>query len=190
MYESFDCFSTCQHLELSVSSLLVIQIAMWYCLFRASLVAQLVKDLPAVRETWVWSLGWEDPLEKVMATHSSFLPWKISWTQEPGGLQYLFNCGFNLYVEHLFMRLITILVSSLVECLFKSFPFFYEIVFLMLSFESSLYNLPINHLSDTWIAKPACGLSFHSHNSVFLRARVLNLVMASLLFFFPLWIMT
>ena len=119
-----------------------------------------------------------------MATHSSILPWKISWTQEPGGLQYLFNCGFNLYVEHLFMSLITILVSSLVECLFKSFPFFYEIVFLMLSFKSSLYNLPINHLSDTQIAKPACGLSFLSHNSVFLRARVLNLVMASLLFFF------
>ena len=38
-------------------------------------------------ETWVWSLGWEDPLEKEMATHSSILPWRIPWTEEPGGLQ-------------------------------------------------------------------------------------------------------
>ena len=53
----------------------------------ASLVAQSVKDLPAVQETWVQSLGWEDPLEKEMATHSSILAWKISWTEEPGGLQ-------------------------------------------------------------------------------------------------------
>ena len=53
----------------------------------ASLVAQLVKNLPAVQETWIWSLGWEDPLEKEMATHSSILAWKISWTEEPGGLQ-------------------------------------------------------------------------------------------------------
>ena len=53
----------------------------------ASLVAQLVKNLPAVRETQVRSLGWEDPLEKEMATHSSILAWKISWTEEPRGLQ-------------------------------------------------------------------------------------------------------
>ena len=53
----------------------------------ASLVAQLVKNLPAVEETRVQSLGWEDPLEKEMATHSSILAWKISWTEEPGGLQ-------------------------------------------------------------------------------------------------------
>ena len=53
----------------------------------ASLVAQSVKNLPAVQETQVRSLGWEDPLEKEMATHSSILAWKISWTEEPGGLQ-------------------------------------------------------------------------------------------------------
>jgi len=52
-----------------------------------SLVAQSVKNLPAMWETWVGSLGREDPLEKEMATHSSILAWKISWTQEPGGLQ-------------------------------------------------------------------------------------------------------
>ena len=53
----------------------------------ASLVAQMVKCLPAVWETQVRSLVWEDPLEKEMATHSSTLAWKISWTEEPGGLQ-------------------------------------------------------------------------------------------------------
>ena len=56
-------------------------------LSRASLVTQLVKNLPAVQEIWVQSLGLEDPLEKEMATHSSILAWKISWTEEPGGLQ-------------------------------------------------------------------------------------------------------
>ena len=53
----------------------------------AFLVAQSVKNLPAVQETGVRSLGWEDPLEKKMATHSSILAWKVSWTEEPGGLQ-------------------------------------------------------------------------------------------------------
>ena len=47
-------------------------------------MAQAVKRLPAVRETWVRSLGWEDPLEKEMATHSRILAWKIPWTEEPG----------------------------------------------------------------------------------------------------------
>ena len=53
----------------------------------ASLVAHLVKNLPALQETWVQFLGWEDTLEKEMATHSSTLAWKIPWTEEPGGLQ-------------------------------------------------------------------------------------------------------
>ena len=53
----------------------------------ASLVAQRLKRLPAMRETWVRSLGWEDPLEKEMATHSSILAWRIPWTEELGGLQ-------------------------------------------------------------------------------------------------------
>ena len=47
----------------------------------------MVKDLPTTRETWVRSLGWGDPLEKEMATHSSIHAWKIPWTKEPGGLQ-------------------------------------------------------------------------------------------------------
>ena len=53
----------------------------------ASLVAQWLKCLPAMRETQVRSLGWEDPLEKEMATYSSILAWRIPWTEEPDGLQ-------------------------------------------------------------------------------------------------------
>ena len=55
--------------------------------FLVSLVAQTVKNLPAMQETWVQSLGEEDPLEKGMATHSSILAWRIPWTEEPGRQQ-------------------------------------------------------------------------------------------------------
>ena len=53
----------------------------------AFLVAQMVKNLPAMQETWVWSLDQEDPLEKGIVTHSSILAWRTPWTEEPGGLQ-------------------------------------------------------------------------------------------------------
>ena len=53
----------------------------------ASLIAHLIKNLPAMQETWVRFLGWEAPLEKEMAIHFSILAWKIPWTEEPGGLQ-------------------------------------------------------------------------------------------------------
>ena len=56
-------------------------------LIQTSLVAQMVKRLPTIQETWVRSLGQEDPLEKEMATHSSTLAWKSPWTEEPGRLQ-------------------------------------------------------------------------------------------------------
>ena len=56
-------------------------------ILRTSLVAQRVKRLPSMQETWVRSLGGEDPLEKEMATHSSILAWKTSWMEKPGGLQ-------------------------------------------------------------------------------------------------------
>ena len=58
----------------------------------ASLVTQLVKNLPAKQETWIWSLGWEDPLEKEMAIHSNILARRIPWTEEPGRLQ---SMGFQ-----------------------------------------------------------------------------------------------
>ena len=54
---------------------------------RASLVAQTVKNPPAMWVTWLRSLGWEDALEEGIATHSSILAWEIPWTEEPGGLQ-------------------------------------------------------------------------------------------------------
>ena len=59
---------------------------------RAPLVAQLVNSLPAMQKTWVQSLGWEDPLQKKMATHSSILAWEIPWTEEAGKLQ---SMGFQ-----------------------------------------------------------------------------------------------
>ena len=56
---------------------------------RVSQITQRVKSLPAVQETWFPSLGHKDPLEEGMATHSSVLAWKIPWTEEPGGLQFM-----------------------------------------------------------------------------------------------------
>ena len=60
---------------------------LWVRILWTSLVAQTVKNLSAMQETQVRSLGWEDPLEKGMATHSSILAWGNPWTEEPGGLQ-------------------------------------------------------------------------------------------------------
>ena len=57
-------------------------VTMW-----ASLVAQMIKNLPAMWETWVQSLGWEDPVEKGKTTHSISLAWRIPWKEEPDGLQ-------------------------------------------------------------------------------------------------------
>ena len=61
----------------------------------------MVKNMPAKQETWVRSLGWEDPLEKGMATHSSILAWRLPWTEEPGGLQStkLQGVGQDLAIE-------------------------------------------------------------------------------------------
>ena len=65
---------------------MIIQLMLnFVCFVLASLVAQKVKNLPAMQETWVGSLGWDDPLEKGMATHFSILAWRIPWTEEPGG---------------------------------------------------------------------------------------------------------
>ena len=63
----------------------------------------MVKNLPAIQESWVWSLGQEDSLEKEMATHSSIFPWKIPWTEEPGGLQSMGSqgVGHDWATEHM-----------------------------------------------------------------------------------------
>ena len=65
----------------------------------ASPVAQLVKNLPAVRETWVRSLGWEDRLEEGMATHSSILAWRSPWTVWSMGSQRVFHVHFSLETQ-------------------------------------------------------------------------------------------
>jgi len=74
------CCLDCKYLSPEIIHILL-------SIIRASLVAQTVKNLPAIWESWVQSLGWEDPLEKGKATHSSILAWKIPWTEEPGELQ-------------------------------------------------------------------------------------------------------
>ena len=74
---------------------------------RASLVAQTEKNLPAMQETWVPSLGWEDPLEKQMVTHPSILAWKTPRTEEPGGHNLETNTHFCSPAEHLTTRQIT-----------------------------------------------------------------------------------
>ena len=63
------------------------------------MVAQVVNNLPVMQETWVRSLGWEDPLQKRMATHSSILAWKIPWTEEPRRLQSMGLQRVNSYLE-------------------------------------------------------------------------------------------
>ena len=73
-------------LEMNRDHSVVFEIASKYCISGASLVAQRLKRLPGMRETWVRSLDWEDPLEKEMATHSSTLAWRIPWREEPSRL--------------------------------------------------------------------------------------------------------
>ena len=53
------------------------------------MVVQTVKNLPTIQETWVLSLGWEDPLQNGLATRSSILAWRVPWTEEPGGLPFM-----------------------------------------------------------------------------------------------------
>ena len=73
--------------EKETKTVMIYHILSLYWQIWASLIVQSVNNLPAVQETWVQSLGWEDPLEKEMATHSSILAWEIPWTKEPDGLQ-------------------------------------------------------------------------------------------------------
>ena len=77
-------------------------------------MAQRLKRLPAMQETWFRSLGWEDPLEKEMATHSSILAWRILRMEEPGGLQPTGSQRVLIYF------LILFLISFLVHLLYKS----------------------------------------------------------------------
>ena len=84
MIWSFPFYKTYSYTSSIIFSLFVAQ----YIDYGVSLVVQTVNNLSAMQETSVWSLGWEDSLEKGMATHFSILAWNIPWTKEPGGLQY------------------------------------------------------------------------------------------------------
>ena len=66
-------------------------------------MAQMVKKLPEMQETLVQSLGWEDSLEKEIATHSSILAWRIPWTEEPGGLQSMGSLRVRYFFSNLFI---------------------------------------------------------------------------------------
>ena len=88
---SLNCISLTKQIVLKSVCFLWLPQEWWALFIQECLLntpeALAVKNLPAVPETWVWSLGWEDPLEERMATHSSILAWRIPRTEEPGGLQ-------------------------------------------------------------------------------------------------------
>ena len=90
---------------------------------RSFLVAQTVKRLPKIRETRVWSLGQEDLLEKEMATHSTILTWKISWTEEPGRLQFMWlqRVGHDWETSFHFFHSIRLISTHAVVCTDRSF---------------------------------------------------------------------
>ena len=85
-------------------------------------MAQMVKNVPVMQETWVWSLSQEDPLEKGMVTHSSILTWRIPWTEEPGKLQSIgsqrvgYNWATNTHtLTEASVGLLTALISVLLS---------------------------------------------------------------------------
>jgi len=87
LHEKFVSSPPCVCLVITyIHGLLNIYIIFWV-IIKASLVVQTVKNLPSMQETWVWSLSWEDSLEKGTATHTSILAWRIPWTEETGRLQ-------------------------------------------------------------------------------------------------------
>ena len=100
-FPNVECLRTCS-----------IIFEIYHYLLGASLVAQLVKNPPAMWETWVWSLGWEDPLKKGMATHSSVLAWRIPWTYS------LWGCKESDTTERL-SYLLNISILKLTYSLFK-----------------------------------------------------------------------
>ena len=115
----------------------------------ASMVAQMVKCLPATWETQVWSLGWEDALEKEMVPHSSTLAWKVPWTQEPGGLQSMGSqrVGHDWVTSYTRLQYIPIVVTS--HCLWwlADQPFFIAEWYLLVWI---CYSLFIYMLIGTW----------------------------------------
>ena len=116
------------------------------------IVAQSIKNLPAVQETWIGSLGREDSLEKEMATHSSILAWKIPWTEEPGGLQSMGSQESNMIqqlnhtpsmnMDYLFIQFFLISIIRVAHQASLSITNYWSLLKLM-SIESVM---PSNHL--------------------------------------------
>ena len=116
------------------------------------MVAQSIKNLPAVQETWIGSLGREDSLEKEMATHSSILAWKIPWTEEPGGLQSMGSQESNMIqqlnhtpsmnMDYLFIQFFLISIIRVAHQASLSITNYWSLLKLM-SIESVM---PSNHL--------------------------------------------
>ena len=102
--------------------------SLWETEVEDSLVVQMVKSLPAMREIWVQSLGWEDPLEKEMATHSSILAWEITWSEEPGVLQSMGwqSVGHDLVTQPQYQALTLDTTAVSCVCLPTAHSYFYD----------------------------------------------------------------
>ena len=87
VYVCVCAYCVCVYEYVSMCGYVCLCVYVCVCVWGASLVAQTIKNLSAMQETWDQFLGWEDPLEKGMATHFSILAWRNPWTEEPGGLQ-------------------------------------------------------------------------------------------------------
>ena len=108
-------------------------------------MAQIAKNLPAIQETQVQSLGWDNPLEKEMATHSSILAWDIPWTEEPGGLQSRESqesdtterLHFHFVSRPWLLKLMSIrvhMLKSVFSCSWDKYPEFLDYMVVILNF--------------------------------------------------------
>ena len=133
--------------------------AMYICIL-ASLVVQTVKNLPVMWETWVWSLGWQDSLEKGMATHSSILAWRIPVVEETGGIQStgLQRAGHDWATKYTYMYILYMCVDSRGRCIMATGCSLYLCVFE--NFISSVQSLSHVQLFVTpWTAARQVSLS-------------------------------
>ena len=131
---------------------------------RTSLVAQMVKRLPTMWETWVWSVGWENPLEKEMATHSSILAWKIPWMEEHGRLQSMgwqrvrYNWATSLTHTYIFR----FIYSTIKNTMWKSKCYLLSCVWLLSTPWTAAYHAPPSmgfSRQEYWSGFPLPGLS-------------------------------